>query len=606
MGTCNLFKIFWIAGGLILFGFTVVCPNPCVAAGQTAPAAQNHLYELRLGDERIKFDPTNDAGLKQLEQQVADALGQLKKQPRAPNASLQAAAKKFKRGLQQVQRLAQSAQKGSPDGRANAVALLLEVVMGLNNDQRQPVPERVDVLELPYVFFSALHHPVGHGSTPATDLQPGSRSDLSRLDPLPSTFWQSPRNIATKDLYHGFGRTSMSGIEGKICAYLGPKDSYGMNPGFEVDCDDVTVKLKFAEVSSEPVTTRVYDALGFHADRTYYATGAMVRYDRRILQEFNSRRELKTRFTLFGIPYYTMRLQKRYDPFNYIAWAALRDGRHLGGRELKAQLFLDSKRKHPEEDAANFRREVETNIDYIMTVTANVQPKDPDIKTIGSWDTGQLDHAGRRELRGVGVLAAWLGFFDTRYDNMRVRLVKTDGDEEILHYFSDLGGGMGQTRGILFMHGERPNEFPWTFTKPGLQQGAGKMAKPLRITGYKPIVPTESFAAMTIDDARWMARLIGQLSEQQIEQALIGSGYDSAEVKLYLEKLVTRRDRMITDFGLTDEIPLLRPTGIDRRFSYDPAVDGAASVTLPDRQQITAPVGKSKIVHGKLVAPGSK
>jgi hypothetical protein len=212
-----------------------------------------------------------------------------------------------------------------------------------------------------------------------------------------------------------------------------------------------------------------------------------------------------------------------------------------------------------------------------------------------------LDHAGRRELRGVGILAAWLGFFDTRYDNLRVRLVKTDGDEQIVHYFSDLGGGMGQTKGLLFMHGERPNEFPWTFTKPGLWQGPGRMARPLRIEGYKPIVPTESFAAMTIDDARWMARLIGQLSERQIVQALVASGYDSAEVRLYTEKLINRRDRMVADLGLAKEIPLLRPEGVNRKFSYDPSVDGLVSANLPNGQQVTAPAGKSKVVQGKLV-----
>ena len=52
---------------------------------------------------------------------------------------------------------------------------------------------------------------------------------------------------------------------------------------------------------------------------------------------------------------------------------------------------------------------------------------------------------------------------------------------------------------------------------------------------------------MTIDDAQWMARLIGQLTEPQIVQALIGSGYDSAHVRLYAAKLIRRRDQMVMD-----------------------------------------------------------
>ena len=601
----NFVKSFGIAVVFVLWVFVCGCSStrPTVRSGSAAARGTN--YELRLGAQRMKFDPDVGDDLRRLGEEVASVLAQLKKQPKAANPALQAAAKKYKRGLQEIQRLTEAAHKASnPEQKNSNIALLLEVVAGVNNDQRQPLPERVEVVELPWMLLSAAHHPVGHGDTPATDLQPGRQTDLSKLDPLPSTFWRRPVNIATEDLYYGFGRTNLSGIEKKICSYEGPKDSYGTNPGFEVDSDGVKVKLKFAEISSEPLTTRMFDALGFHADETDYAPEARVRYDRRIFQEFNSRRELKTRFTLFGLTYYTMRLQKKYDPFKYIAWAVLRDGRRWSGRELKSQLFRDAGRKHPEDDPANFRPEVERNIDYLVTVAANVQPKDPDIKTIGSWDHGQLDHPNRRELRGAGILAAWVGFFDTRYDNMRVRVVKGDDGEQIVHYFSDLGGGMGHTTGLLFMHGERPNDFPWTFTKPGLWQGPGRMARPLRIKGYKPIAPTESFAAMTIEDARWMARLIGQLSEEQIVQALVASGYDSAVVRLYTEKLINRRDRMVRDLGLSDEIPPLRPAGVGREFSYDPAVDGLIVVNLPHGQKAQAPIGGLKVVRGKLVSSG--
>jgi hypothetical protein len=572
----------------------------CACAGCSTPRPAAN--ELQLGGQRIKFNPNSDDDLHRLGNEVAAALDQLKKQPKTNNIALQDAAKKYKRGLQEIQRLARAAKTAStPEKRRADLASLLEVVAGVNNDQREPVPERVDVVELPWMFLSALHHPVGRGETPAADLQPGPQADLSLRDPMPSTFWQRPTNIAAADLYHGFGRTNLTALGDTVCTYAGPKDSYGTNPGFEVDANGVTVKLKFAEIHSEPVTTRIFEAMGFNADPTDYEPEVHVRYNRDLFLQFNSRRELTTRFTMFGLTYYTMRLQKKYDPFRYIVEAVMRDGRHLNGNQFKAALFRDCSRKHPETDPANYRHEVETNIDYLVTVAANVQPKDVDIKRIGSWDHGQLDHPGRRELRGAGLLAAWLGFFDTRYDNMRVRLVRRDGHEELRHYFSDLGGGMGQTTGLLFMHGERPNDFPWTFTEPPLQQGPGKMVRPLRIVGYKPIAPTESFAAMTLDDARWMARLVGQLSEAQITEALIASGYDSAEVRLYTGKLISRRDRMIQDLGLSGEIPPLRPAGIDRKFACDPAKDSPVSVPIPGGGTATAPIGDSKIVLGRLI-----
>jgi hypothetical protein len=482
--------------------------------------------------------------------------------------------------------------------------LLLETVAALNNDQRPPIPATIDVLETPWVSIRQMHRPVGRGHTPATNLAPGPQSDLSRLDPLPSTWWHRPSNIPDADLYHGFGRTNRLHLENTVCEYSAPKRSFGLNPGFEVDADGLSIKLKFAEVSSEPFVTRIFDALGFHADSTDYAPSVKIRYDRRIFQEFHSRRPFHTRFTsLAFIPLYTLELQKRYDPFAYIAWAVRRDGTRWSGQELKARLFHERQRPPPEDAVAEFKPEVESGIDYLITVPANVQARDPDVQSIGRWDFGQLDHASRRELRGAGLLAAWLGWFDTRFDNTRLRTIKHQGRTELVHYISDLGSGLGETSGLLYSRGEMPNAFPWTFTRPPLWQGQHRLAIPLRLEGYKPIAPTKAFAEMTIDDARWMARLIGQLTERQLVQALVASGYGSAEVRLYTEKLVSRRDRMVLDLGLAHEIPPLRPGGVDRTFSYDPFVDGLVTVAVPVGvgSEVQAPAGGERIVRGRLV-----
>ena len=77
------------------------------------------------------------------------------------------------------------------------------------------------------------------------------------------------------------------------------------------------------------------------------------------------------------------------------------------------------------------------------------------------------------------------------------------------------------------------------------------MTTPFRIVAFQPNEDTDSFAAMTPDDARWMARLIGQLTENQILQALLASGFDSSQAKIYAEKLIARRDHMIRDLGLS-------------------------------------------------------
>jgi len=555
---------------------------------------------LRLGERVIAFDAGSDEGLQRLQQQVRAELKDEEADPPARRHSLE---KKYRRGLKEIDRLlAATLQNADSRGRNDSVALLLEAVAALNNDQRSPLPRHLDTAQMPWVLASKLYAPVGHGDKPATNLQLGPDNDLSRLEPLPSTFWQRPANIAEQDLYRGFGRTNLLVLGDKLCAYAGPKESYGMNPGFEVECDGVTIKLKFAEVSSEPFAARIFDALGYHAEPTDYARQVKVRYDRKILREFHSRKEMKTRFTLLGfIPVYTMDLQKRFDPFDYIATAVLRDGRRWSGRELKMHLFHDAARAHPEDEESNFRPELEGEIAYLVTVPANVQAREAGIKSIGPWDFGQLDHADRRELRGAGLLAAWLGWFDTRFDNTRLRVVKQGEEVVLAHYFSDLGGVLGETGSLLFSRGELPNAFPWSFTRPPLWQGPHRLARPLRLEGYKPIAYAAPFAAMTLDDARWAARLIGQLTEAQLVQALVASGYDSAEVRLYTEKLLSRRDRMVCDLGLSDEIPLCRPRREERRFSYNPAREGPVKVQVPGLGGVEAPGGDKKIVTGILV-----
>jgi hypothetical protein len=524
--------------------------------------------------------------------------------PSATAHRQQSNAKKLRRGLEEIRRLIAGLEDGSGSIATNRLqTLLLETVTAVNNSQRPPLPKMIDTVQFPWLFFSHVHQPLGRGTTPAADLQPGPRTDLSRLNPIPSTFWRPPKAIRAQDLYHGFGRTELPPLDTHIFAYARAKDNYGLNPGFEVEDNGHDFKIKFGEVSSEPFVARIFHAVGFHADPTDYTPGVKVHYDRKILQEFNSRQEMKTRFTLLGfVTGYTLELQKRFDPFDYIAWAVLRDGTRWTGKELKNLLFRDAGIMHPEDHASNFRLEIEAQIDYLITGPANVQERQAHLSNIGPWDFAQLDHADRRELRGAGLLAAWLGWFDTRFDNTRLRLVKTTSDPELLHYFSDLGGALGKTTGLLYGRGELPNAFTWTFTRPPLWQGAHHLAIPLRIEGYRPVARAPAFEAMTLDDARWMARLIGQITETQIVQALVASGFDSAATRLYAEKLISRRDRMIVDLGLRDEIPPLRPAGVDKRLSYDPVINGPIIVNIPGQRPCQASVSATRVVDGRLVS----
>ena len=491
-----------------------------------------------------------------------------------------------------------------PHTREAHVEAILEIQAALRNATRPLVPEKLGFFTSWIFFFKNLSATIAHGDSGATNLTAPTpfAGDRGRIDPLHSTFWTRPKAISQQDLYNGFGRNSFPRLENGMCDYSAPKTSSGTHAGFDVVYNGERFKVKFGDLNSEPFTARIFYALGFHADPTDYAPQIKVHYSRRLLREFHSRMPLNMKITPFGFHVGTVHLQTHYDPFTFISAAAFTNGKQISGAALKQMLFTNPALAHPEDSPENFRTNVEAELDYLVMAPVNVQPRDGPTQSIGSWDFGQLGHQNLRELRGAGLLAAWLGWFDSRADNTKLRLVRDTDDVQLQHFFSDLGGGMGAGTGLFSPRGENPNDFAWTFTSPEIVRGPGRMTTPFRIRHFKPTVPTQAFAAMTADDARWMARLIGQLTENQLRAALIASGYDNAEAWLYLEKLISRRDQMIRDLQLQDEIPLLLRTSPSRDFSYNPTTDGPFSAKV-NGTTITARESAAVVVGGKFLKP---
>ena len=54
-----------------------------------------------------------------------------------------------------------------------------------------------------------------------------------------------------------------------------------------------------------------------------------------------------------------------------------------------------------------------------------------------------VNHEDRRELRGMEVMAAWLGFYDTREQNTLASFVKHEPGGYVRHYLIDVGNVFG-------------------------------------------------------------------------------------------------------------------------------------------------------------------
>ena len=441
--------------------------------------------------------------------------------------------------------------------RGSLTANLFEIADAIANNDRSPMPGGLELSFAPFILLEYMHRPIGVGRAPARNVPASEGADGGTNDPAPGTFWRRPNSIRDQDLYAGFGRSQRPHWETTLWQYHGPKTSFGNSPGFELKANGAQLKVKFWETISEPFTARIFAALGYNVDTTDHAPRLLIKYDRRLLKEFHLRKDTFTRLFRFGIPVMTIPYQTRHDPFEYISEAVLKDGRRLNAAQFKLCLFRDPEREHPEDDPANFREEFEAAIGHIVTVAANVQPEDESVKSIGPWDFNSSRHSERRELRGAGLLAAWLGWCDARFDNTRLKVVTLNGNTELRHYFSDLGGGLGKGTGFIGRKGESAEEMAWRVTRPAEVVGRHGIFRPFRIVNYAPVDDNEAFAAMTSDDARWMARLLGKLTREQIAHALAACDLAAPAIDLYAKKLISRRDQIIRDLKLDDDVPLL-------------------------------------------------
>ncbi len=503
------------------------------------------------------------------------------------------------------------------EARCDALVELAEIGDSLDLATRNPTPRRIDLAQAPFLHFDLMHNPVGKGKTPASDLarNPGPDMDPSLRDPVRSTFWSRPSDIASRNLYEEFG--PIVRVDDTICAYDEPKTSYGTTPGFTMKCGARTIKVKFGEHENqkrdtEVALTRLFDALGYHVEPNDYAPRIRIRYERRLLLEFNSRKSLDITYTIFGfIPVAHQIVQKPQDPFRYIQSAIMKDGTVLSPDDLARSLIRPeilarsarASKKHPKgtsaeqyrEDAATF----EGGLDHLVMNEANVQLHEAGGHSIGPWSWDRLGHSEKREWRGAALLFAWTNCYDVRWDNNRL---KRDGTG-IRHVISDLGNGLGRADNYRVDAQGLVNDFPWTFTEAPVVDCRGRERTSFRVVSYQPVFGNDAFRDMTVDDARWMARLIAQLTESQIQQALIAAGYTSAEVRLYTEKLVSRRDRMIRDLGLATEIPLLRPRGVERAFDYDPGRDGPVEVRVANGPALHPLESRDLVIRRGRVEP---
>ncbi len=420
-----------------------------------------------------------------------------------------------------------------------------EVFAAIKNNFRVPIDANFQFFYLPIEFFTRIKY---------NEVRVDHSQPDYLIDPAPSSFWRGSGSNDKKDLNIGFDRNQKFNYSKRPCNYDKPKAGFGVHPGFHILCGERKFKLKLGtEVHSSSFNARLYHALGYFVPTIDFIDQPTLRYDRKILTEFNSRRIEHFRVLLGKKTLFKQSNDRYYSPYDYIKEVILKNGIAIPARELKQNLFLNANLERPELIADNFNAAFEEQVALVVMVPASYILKTNE-NEIGAWRYDELSHENRRELRGLQLLAAWVGNFDMRMDNVRLVRSEENGIVRIKHLISDVGTGLGNSSFLLANSTSNIEEMPWAVTETYTQNADGYSDERLEIIGLMSIEVNKAFKKMTFADGQWMVNKLCQITESQLQAALQASGLSEAESALAFEKLISRRTKMVQDFKLESQL----------------------------------------------------
>lgn len=163
-------------------------------------------------------------------------------------------------------------------------------------------------------------------------------------------------------------------------------------------------------------------------------------------------------------------------------------------------------------------------------------------KKIGSWKWRDNPFVNTREWNGLRVLMAVINNWDVKDENNAIRVrTSPGGAQEQFYEVSDLGASFGRAGLSLDRHTSKGVLDVYAGSHFITNQGSKYVdfATPRRPDLITLANPHEFFSRVglewigkrvPIDDARWMGRLLGQLTHDQIQDAFRAGGYSDEEI----------------------------------------------------------------------------
>ena len=282
----------------------------------------------------------------------------------------------------------------------------------------------------------------------------------------------------------------------------------------------------------------------------------------------------------------------------------MKDKSEISSAEAKIKL-MKSFNKNVAPADSDFNIDFESTIDSIVLtpVTLTLKESSSSVVEVGPWKADDLNYPQLMEVRALMVLSAWVGNFDVRKDNLALYLENPKSKYAAIRMgFGDAGSGLGKaTFGLSRITSSEINNMVWQVSET-YKNSSGEAGERDRIQliGLMNLEANKAFKNINLSDAQWMLQKICRISKENIREALVASGMSSAEVVLAAEKLVYRRNKMLSDFEASKELYDQCYVTANKKINYDPATDGLVKVKSSTGELVAAPLRGYKVRNGIL------
>jgi hypothetical protein len=184
---------------------------------------------------------------------------------------------------------------------------------------------------------------------------------------------------------------------------------------------------------------------------------------------------------------------------------------------------------------------------------ARFEARPDGVKRLDMWSWKDNPFAGTKEFKGLVVLMGLLNNWDLKDENNKVLRVKSrdGGQSELRYIISDLGATFGKTGGAISHSRNEPENYAKSKFIDGVEKGKVRFA----YGGKSKFL----FEDITVEDARWIASRLMQLTDQQIMDAFTAADFKPQEAQTLATAVRARINELVRVTGATPAAPTAKP-----------------------------------------------